>query len=265
MILPKLTAIGSGKGGTGKTFVATMLAAALAERGERVLLCDADLGLSNSTVHLGLQSGGDLVGVLLERAELAEAVVPVMGGASARGGFDLIAAPPGSGTLANIDRSIAERLISRLAAARAYDHVLLDLSAGVDAATIEFAAQADRSLLVLTPDPAALADAYAFVKLLLRCGGKTPLALVNMAESAAEARRTFDALANTCRAFLKTSPEYLGFIARDHHVAAAIRRQQPLIAVFPKAPAAQALGRIAAMLGTETKRPQRPAVALSLH
>ena len=67
MILPKLLAIGSGKGGTGKTLVATALASTLAEQGDRVLLCDADLGLSNSTVHLGLDTGGDIGGFLRVR------------------------------------------------------------------------------------------------------------------------------------------------------------------------------------------------------
>lgn len=252
MTNPKLIAIGSGKGGTGKTLVATMLAAALAQEGERVLLCDADLGLSNSTIHLGLQSGGDLAGVLFNRVRLADAIVPVQGGINVKGGFDLIAAPPGSGTLANADRCIAERLVAKLAAAISYDRVLLDLSAGVDATTIEFAAQADETLLVLTADPAALTDAYAFVKLLLRCGARTPFALVNMAESEAEAKRTSDTLAKTCRTFLKTAPEHLGFIARDRHVPAAIRQQRPLVTTYPNAPATLAFKRIASRMRKET-------------
>jgi len=251
MILPKLTAIGSGKGGTGKTLVATALASALAELGERVLLCDADLGLANATVHLGLESGGDLVGFLADRLSLDQAVVPVLGGAGTAGGFDLVSAPAGSGSLADVDRGVAERLIDKLRLSCAYDRVLLDLSAGVDATTMGFAARSDETLLVLTSDPAALTDAYAFVKLLLRQGkgGRRPLTLVNMVENEIEAARTRDTLAKTCRAFLKTAPDYLGFVPRDHHVLVAVRQQRPLVAAFPDSPSSRALRDVARRLG----------------
>ncbi len=250
MILPKLTAIGSGKGGTGKTLAATALAAMLAQRGERVLLCDADLGLSNSTVHLGLDSGGDLSGFLADRVTLDQAVVPVQGGVNERSGFDLLAAPPGSGALANLDPGVADRMIAKLRLACAYDHILLDLSAGVDATTIGLAARADETLLVLTPDPAALTDAYAFVKLLLRHGGHRPLALVNMAENETEARRTRDALAKTCSAFLKVAPDYVGFVPRDPQVQLAVRQQRSLVELYPGAPSSRAFKDIARRLSS---------------
>jgi len=259
MMLPKLLAIGSGKGGTGKTLVATALASTLAELGERVLLCDADLGLSNSTVHLGLESGGDIAGFLSDRRTLDESVVTVFGGVSERGGFDLLAAPPGSGALADINPDVAERMIAKLRLASSYDRVLLDLAAGVDAVTMGFAARADEALLVLTSDPAALTDAYAFVKLLLRRGARTgvrtPRAVVNMVENETEARRTRDALAKTCDAFLKTAPDYLGFVPRDPQAQAAIRQQRSLVVLYPDAPASRALRAIAKKLTGETTHP----------
>ena len=257
MILPKLTAIGSGKGGTGKTLVATALAQMLAQRGGRVLLCDADLGLSNSTVHLGLDTGGDLSGFLSDRAALDQAVVPALGGINERGGFDLLAAAPGSGALANLDPAVAERMIAKLRLACTYDRILLDLSAGVDAITIGFAARADETLLVLTPDPAALTDAYAFVKLLVRQtarmgGRRKPLALVNMAENETEARRTRDALAKTCSAFLKTAPDYAGFVPRDPQAQLAVRQQRSLVELYPDAPSSRALKDIARRLSVDS-------------
>ncbi len=123
----RLTAIGSGKGGTGKTFVSVTLAHALAHLGEKVLLCDADLGLSNSALHLGLDSGGDIAGVLAGKTPLEQAVVPVFGGISARGGFDLLGAPAGSGALANAGELGAGQLLTTLRFAAQYDRVLLDL------------------------------------------------------------------------------------------------------------------------------------------
>jgi len=239
---PHLTAIGSGKGGTGKTLIATSLAHALAHEGERVLLCDADLGLSNTSVHLGLDDCGDLPGFLSGDAALEESVAPVLGGAGIRGGFDIIAAPSGCGALANLGEAGAQTLLSKLKAAKNYDRVLLDLGAGVDASVMRFAASSDDVLLVLTPDPAALTDAYAFVKILKRMtANRVPQLLVNMAGSEAEARRTADALAATCDSFLKTRPDYLGAIPRDPNALDAVRRQAALLTLYPQSQAAAAV------------------------
>jgi flagellar biosynthesis protein FlhG len=243
--LPRITAIGSGKGGTGKTLVSLTLAQALARQGERVLLCDADLGLSNTAVHLGLADGGDLPGVLSGKCALEDAIVEVNGGATASG-FDLLSAPAGSGALANLGAKTVMHLVAILRAARAYDRVVLDLGAGVDATTMSMAAAADDTIAILTPDPAALTDAYAFAKLLVRATrSRQPEFVVNMAASEAEARRTSEAFRTTCRAFLKFEPCLLGMIPRDPHAAEAVRRQQPL---HPNTPAARAIADIAGTL-----------------
>ena len=243
--LPRLTAIGSGKGGTGKTLISLALAQALARQGERVLLCDADLGLSNTAVHLGLADGGDLAGVLVGRRTVEDAIAEVNGGAVASG-FDLLSAPAGSGALADAGVRTALRLIGSLRTARAYDRVLLDLSAGVDETTMSLAAAADDTIAILTPDPAALTDAYAFAKLLVRATlSRQPEFVVNMVASEIEARRTADAFRATCRAFLKFEPRLLGMIPRDPHAAEAVRRQQPL---HPNTPAARGIADIAGTL-----------------
>jgi flagellar biosynthesis protein FlhG len=228
--LPRLTAIGSGKGGTGKTLISLALAQALARQGERVLLCDGDLRLSNIAVHIGLADGGDLAGVLAGKRSLESAVVAVNGGAAQRG-FDLLAAPAGSGALANAGAETAIRLVGLLRAAQAYDRIVLDLSAGVDAVSMALAAAADETIAVLTPDPAALTGAYALAKLLLRATRSRPLEfVVNLAASEAEARRTSEAFVSTCRAFLKFEPRLLGIVLRDPSAAEAVRRQQALAA-----------------------------------
>lgn len=249
-----ITAIGSGKGGTGKTLIAVSLAHALAHQGERVLLCDADLGLSNTGVHLGMQETGDLAGLLAGTKELKAAVARVQSGP--RHGFDLLAAPPGSGAFANASEASVQKLVSILAAAKQYDRVLIDLGAGVDTAVMTFAAHADETLLVMTPDPASLTDAYAFAKLLLRrTTSRAPQILVNQALNATEGRRTADALIASARSFLKTAPEYLGFVPFDSRVADAVRRQSPLLTLFPQTPAAQAIDGIALKLHGATAAP----------
>jgi flagellar biosynthesis protein FlhG len=131
---------------------------------------------------------------------------------------------------------------------------LIDLSAGVDALTMALAAHADETLLVLNADPASLTDAYAFAKMLLRLGGSIPKSIVNMAESASEGRRTADALAKTCQAFLKASPDFVGSIPRDAHASDAVRLQAPLTALYPQSPSAQAIASLARRLSETDRR-----------
>jgi flagellar biosynthesis protein FlhG len=245
---PRLTAIGSGKGGTGKTFVAVALAQAFADLGERVLLCDADLGLANVTVQLGLASGGDLPGLLAGKIVLVDAVAHV--GIGSHAGFDLLSAPAGSGTLADADGETAECLAALLKRACGYNRVLIDLGAGVGAAAIALAAHADDTLVLATPDPASLTDAYAFAKLMVkRTGGRPPAIVINMAAGAGEAKRTADALIRSAQTFLRVMPDYLGFVPNDLRVVEAIRRQTMLCALYPLSPAVTAIEALARALG----------------
>jgi flagellar biosynthesis protein FlhG len=255
--MPHITAIGSGKGGTGKTLIALSLAHSLAHQGERVLLCDADLGLANASVHLGLDDGGNLPSVLKGECAVSDAVVPVMGGISKRGGFDLLSAPPGSGILANATVEDARRLLITLRDAQNYDRIILDLGAGVNDTTMMFACAADEVLLVMTPDPAALTDAYAFAKLMTRHASTAkPLVLVNAAANDSEARRTFEALDATSRAFLKYDLEYLGGVPRDPKALDAVRRQCHLLTLHPQAPSSVAIEAVARTLhGRNSKNP----------
>lgn len=244
---PQVTAIGSGKGGTGKTLIAVSLAHALAHQGERVLLCDADLGLSNASVHLGIEKGGDLAGLLAGKSSLKNAVVSVACGP--RSSFDLLAAPSGMCSLTDVGESAVLTLMATLETARAYDRVVIDLGAGVDGTVMRFAARADETLLVLTPDPASLTDAYAFTKLMLRrTGARAPQLLVNMVSNRTEGLRIADTLRASAKSFLKTVPDYLGSIPFDLRVADAVRRQSALLSAFPQSPAARAIDAIARKL-----------------
>lgn len=250
---PRLTAIGSGKGGTGKTFVTLSLAQAFADLGERVLLCDADLGLSNTAVHLGLAKSGDLPGLLSGRTPLKAAVATVASDGHAA--FDLLAAPAGSGVLSNADRALAEKLTQELRRATSYDRVLIDLGAGISEPVLTLAADADDAVAVMTPDPAALTDAYAFVKLVLRrTGGRSPALIVNMAASTPEAKRSAEALTNSARNFLKAAPVYLGFVPSDPRVVECLRRQTSLWQAYPGCPALTAICALTQRLGAHPKR-----------
>jgi flagellar biosynthesis protein FlhG len=168
-----------------------------------------------------------------------------------------LSAPAGSGALAEADGETAERLAALLKRASGYDRVLIDLGAGVGATTMTLAAHADDTLVLVTPDPASLTDAYAFAKLMFkRTGGRAPAIVVNMAAGTGEAKRTADALIRSAQTFLKIVPVYLGFVPSDLRVVEAVRRQTMLCALYPQSPAAAAIEALAGALGGQIGRPQ---------
>lgn len=241
----RTVAIASGKGGVGKTWFAITLAHALARRGHRVLLFDADLGLANVDIQLGLTPDLDLGSVMSGAATLSDAVLR-----SVPGGFDVLAGRSGSGSLAAVDGVALDRLLTALGAiASRYDTVLLDLGAGLDRAVRRMAAWADTLLVVATEEPTSLTDAYATLKLHTadRPGGDARI-VVNQAGTPASGDRTAATLTRACAAFLGHSPPVVGTIRRDGHVGDAIRRQTPLLTRHPNCPASLDVERIAERL-----------------
>jgi len=246
----RLVAVASGKGGVGKTWFAITLAHALAARGQRVLLFDADLGLANVDIQLGLNPKLDLGAVLAGRASLAQAVMPFVpvGG---RGGFAVLPGRSGSGGLAGLPVETLDRVMAGLAALP-FDTVLLDLGAGLEAATRLMAARADLLLVIATDEPTSLTDAYAVIKLYAAdAPSGEPRIVVNQAASAASGQRTYATLARACGTFLHRTPALAGIVRRDERVRDAIRRQMPLLSRHPASLAGADVGRIAETLCCE--------------
>ncbi|MFO1119811.1 MAG: P-loop NTPase [Rhodospirillales bacterium] len=232
---PNIIAIASGKGGVGKTWFAITLAHALARAGRRTLLFDGDLGLANVDIQLGLMPDRDLGAVLAGRLALPEAARPF-----AAGGFDVIAGRSGCGRLAAAPTARIATIAAELAElAGGYDHVLVDLGAGLEQTVQRLAHAAGLCVIVTTDEPTALTDAYAFMKVaqIERIPGEMAV-LVNMATSRGGGERTYAALLRACTTFLKLSPPLLGVIRRDARVRAAIRCQTALLSRFPTCDAA---------------------------
>ena len=232
----RIIAVASGKGGVGKTWLAITLAHALARNGLRVLLFDGDLGLANVDVQLGLMPAGDVGDVVSGRLPLGRAV------RRHDGGFDILPGRSGSGSLASLDPTMVESVLTALRQSTVqYDVIVADLGAGLDRAQRRMARFADTLLVVATDEPTSLTDAYAVLKLYaadVGAGAGDARIVVNQAGTVAAGERTFAALQRACVAFLGRTPPLAGIIRRDDRVRDAIRRQTLFLTRHPAAYAA---------------------------
>ena len=268
----RLLAVASGKGGVGKTNLAVNLAIALAGTGQRVLLVDADAGLANVDLLLGQRPRGHL-GHVLAGLVPVEAVVHD-GPANIRwvpGAPlpSLSASVPSTGRHAVAESPVraAAAVLDGLAALESqHDFLILDLPAGLGADVRWFARQADELLLVTTPEPPALMDAYALLKSVALAdagdGGPAgqPFAgqvglIVNMVGHRREAGRVHGRLRATARRFLGLDVRLLGHVFCDGHVGRAVQMQQPVVLAYPHSQAAWCVKRIAGTLLDGSPRP----------
>ncbi|MDA8248320.1 MAG: AAA family ATPase [Rhodospirillales bacterium] len=245
-----IIAIASGKGGVGKTWLAITLSHALARLGRRVLLFDADLGLANVDIQLGLTPAADLGAVIAGQLAMADAVLPHPGG------FDILPGRSGSGALAALDPATLAGVLRGLRAlAQRYHAVVLDLGAGLDPSVQRLAAFADVLLVMATEEPTSLTDAYAVLKLHAAAArGATARIVINQAATPAAGARTYAALARACTAFLGRTPPCAGVIRRDDKVRETIRRQTLLLTRHPASPAAADVEALAAALAAAATR-----------
>ncbi|MCK5296043.1 MAG: MinD/ParA family protein [Alphaproteobacteria bacterium] len=240
-----MIAVASGKGGVGKTWFSITLSHALAKRKQKTLLFDADLGLANIDIQLGLMAERDLGSVIAGRLTLNQAVIPFD-----NEGFDIIAGRSGSGSLANIPFSRLQMLRDDLSLlSSAYDRVVLDLGAGVEKSVRHFSKNAGTCIVVCTDEPTSLTDAYAFIKITLMDRPDVDIRIVvNAVNSIREGERTYNTLLKACQGFLKISPPLLGVIRRDTRVRDSIRNQTSILTRHPNSEAAADVEAIAEKL-----------------
>jgi len=246
---PNMLAVASGKGGVGKTWFSITLCHALARRGKRVLLFDGDLGLANVDIQLGLAPQADIGHVTEGKVALSKAVTR-----HEEAGFDILAGRSGSGSLAILQAERINALRGDLIAmARGYDHVLVDLGAGVDRAVRQMAGPALFTYVIVTDEPTSLTDAYAFIKLARAADPSSEQRIVvNLATTEAEGRRTYDTIRKASESFLGYTPPFAGTIRRDPKVRDAIRAQTPLLTRSPSCEAAKDVETIAAQIEAAT-------------
>lgn len=245
-----LVAVTSGKGGVGKTTLSVNLAIALAGRGLRTTLVDADLGMANADLMCGLTPVRRLEYAVGMNASGSPARAHSLRSIAvdAPGGFRLVPGSVGLARMADLPEPDRARLLAALAELeRDSDLILVDTGAGIGPGVLGFLRASTLVLLVATPDPASITDAYALVKCLhASTPGMPPVALVvNQAADHAEANSVHARLASCCGRFLGMGLPLAGWIARDDRVSRAVRDRRPLMLERSRCATARALEALA--------------------
>lgn len=237
----RIIAVTSGKGGVGKTSLSANIGIAMAQAKSRVVLFDADLQLANVDVALGLTPEFSLQHVVAEQQKLVDVLtegpegLKVVTGGSAISSL-MNAGPKRMATFFDQFEELAEQT----------DILIFDTGAGLDNRVLRFFAMSDELVLVTTPDPTAVTDAYATAKIAFRRKPDAKISvIVNMVRSEAEGQAVFQALSDISWNFLKKHLDYLGSVHEDQRVSQAIRKRVPFVVSAPECQAAQDVQAIA--------------------
>lgn len=230
----------SGKGGVGKTNLALNLGIQLARRGLAVILVDADLGLANADILLNLAPLADLSDLLDETRVVEQLLV------SGPAGLRVLCGVTGATHPGGADIRDHRRCAAALARLRPLcDVIIVDCAAGVTPAVSSFALAADRLLLTTTPEPTALADVYATLKVLFNQGFTGEVgAVVNMVSTRGEASAAIRRLQRVAAQFLGLTVLDFGYVPRDRHVLAAVRARVPVVVSFPRCSASACIEKV---------------------
>lgn len=242
-------AVTGGKGGVGKSNLVLNLAVALGRWGRKVLLVDGDLGLANLDVLLGLMPRTTVEHLLEGEVELDRVLL------EGPGGIRLLPAASGVPNLARLRGKERDRLLDSLRrAASSFDDMLIDTGAGLGDASLTMQLAAERVVLITTPEPTSLVDAYATLKILWAADPDKRVDVVaNGVVDDAEAERVFEQIARAARQFLGNEPGWLGPVYQDVKVADAVRRQRAVVDLYPDSRAASCYERIAMRLNTQSQ------------
>ena len=237
----RIIAVTSGKGGVGKTNVATNMGIAYAQMGKKVIVLDADLGLANVNVIMNVIPQYNLYHVIKKQKKLSEIIIDT------EYGIKLIVGASGFAKIANMGEAERNEFINEMYTLSDVDIIIIDTSAGVSKNVLSFVAAADEVVIITTSEPTAITDAYGIIKVIATEVDNMNLNLkmiINRVNSALEGKRIADRMINIAAQFLNLKIEYLGFIYNDPLVTKAVLKQKPFIIAEPNGKASSCLKHI---------------------
>jgi len=237
----KVIAVTSGKGGVGKTNLSVNLSVQLASLGREVMLLDADLGLANVDVLLGLSPKYNLAHVIEGRATLEEVLV------EGPGGVRIVPAASGIQRMAELTSAEHAGLIRSFSELNHdLDYLVIDTAAGISDGVVSFVRAAREVLVVVCDEPSSITDAYALIKVFNCDHGVSRFHMVaNRVRNPTEGHALFTKLSRVCTKFLDLTLDYAGAIPEDEYLRRAVQRQRPVVLAYPSSPAARAVGELA--------------------
>jgi flagellar biosynthesis protein FlhG len=243
---PMVYSIVSGKGGVGKTNFCVNLAIKLCDMGQKVLIMDADIGMNNVNIVLGVEVEHDLFYALHGAGNLKDVVI------KSPYGPDIISGGSELFYLETLDYQSQQHILKELKLLEEYDIVIIDNSAGLSRQSLAFTILADEIILVTTPEPTAITDAYRVLKMISLYKLKNRVKLViNQAQDKLSVDESYEKLSKTAKEFLKLDIQCLGYIFSDIRVNKAIMQQEPLVVKYTQALASQNIEHIAQALLNE--------------
>jgi len=245
-------AVTSGKGGVGKTNVAVNLAVSLAKMGKSVVLFDADLGLGNVDIALGLKPRFDLRHVISGERTLEEILM------EGPEGVRIVPASSGVASMNDLSASQQAGLVRAFSELTfAVDTLIVDTGAGIDFSVRTFASACQEIIVVICDEPTSITDAYALIKVLNReCGVKRFQLLANMVQNDMQGRQLFGKVSRVTDRFLDVHLGYLGAIPKDEYLCKAVQRQSAVVQIYPQSQSAKALISLAKTTETSFKSHQ---------
>jgi len=230
----RIIAVTSAKGGVGKTNLSVNMALAFARLGKKVVVMDADLGLANVNVMFNIVPKYNLYHVIKKQKTIREILVETDYGIS------IVAGASGFSQIANLEENDRQNFINELDTLSFADIIIIDTAAGVSSNVLDFVAAADDAIIVTTPEPTAITDAYALIKIVATEYDTINIKLqlvVNRARGAAEGKSVADKITGVAGQFLYINVDYLGCIYDDLVVPGAVRQQKPFMVLDPKSKA----------------------------
>ena len=237
----RVIAVTSGKGGVGKSNVTVNLAVTLAQSGERVMVMDADMGLANIDVLLGLSPGLNLSHVINGECSLEETLI------DGPAGIKIVPASSGVATMSDLTPAQNAGVIRSFSElTEPVDTLLIDTAAGLSDSVVSYKRAAREVIVVVCDEPASITDAYAMVKVMNRDYGVERFhVLANQAHGASQGRELYNKLARVSERFLDVTLDYLGCIPYDECLKKAVQKQKAVVEAFPRSQSATAFKQIA--------------------